>query len=349
KLGRMTLQVTERVVATARHVTSYLEAGPADGVPLILVHGWPELAISWRHQLPVFAALGYRVIAPDMRGYGRSSAYDRFEDYSMEECVRDLLELLTALGRDQAIWVGHDVGAAVVWALASHHPEACIAVANLCVPYLPGGFTIASVVPLVNREVYPQDRFPQGQWAYWNYHLEAHDTVTAALNADIEHSLRLIFRRGDPAHFGGVSPAGLVKAPAGWQPLLDATRGLERDEAVLDEAAYWAFASNFKRHGFAGANKYYHNQELNAEYAGRAVRNGRLEMPVCFIHALYDMSCATMSSDLAQPMREYCADLQEYVVEAGHWVQQEKPVEVNAALAQWLGSHASQTWRVKSV
>ena len=71
----MMFPITEHVLRTDRHTTFYLGCGAAGATPLIFVHGWPELSISWRHQLPVFAALGFRCIAPDMRGYGRSSVY----------------------------------------------------------------------------------------------------------------------------------------------------------------------------------------------------------------------------------------------------------------------------------
>ena len=83
----MTLPVLERVTRSARHTTFYLACGPEGGTPIIFVHGWPELSISWRHQLPVFAGLGFRAIAPDMRGYGRSSVYSRHEDYCQQEIV----------------------------------------------------------------------------------------------------------------------------------------------------------------------------------------------------------------------------------------------------------------------
>ena len=128
----MTFPVLENVARTARHASFYLSCGPNDGIPIIFVHGWPELSISWRHQLPVFAGLGYRCIAPDMRGYGRSSVYPRHEDYAQQEIVADMIELLDHLGARRAVWVGHDWGAPVVWGIAQHHPDRCHAVANLC-------------------------------------------------------------------------------------------------------------------------------------------------------------------------------------------------------------------------
>ena len=129
----MMFPVTEHIAKSARHTTFYLACGGAHRPVLIFVHGWPELSMSWRHQLPCFASLGFRAIALDLRGYGRSSVYDTHADYALEHIVQDMLELLDALGQDKAVWVGHDWGSPVVWSLASHHPDRCHAVANLCV------------------------------------------------------------------------------------------------------------------------------------------------------------------------------------------------------------------------
>ena len=86
------MSVSENVAQSARHSTFYLACGGAEAPPVIFVHGWPELSLSWRHQLPCVAALGFRGIAPDMRGYGRSSVYARHEDYAVEHAVADILE-----------------------------------------------------------------------------------------------------------------------------------------------------------------------------------------------------------------------------------------------------------------
>src|SRR5271156_2694488 len=152
--------MTEHTTKTNRHTTFYLAAGPKDGPLIIFVHGWPELSISWRHQLPALASLGFRAIAPDMRGYGRYSVYDTHAAYAQQEIVADMLELLASLGVEQAIWVGHDWGSPVVWNLASHHPERCLAVANLCVPYYSLERGLDAVLPLIDRKVYPEDLYP---------------------------------------------------------------------------------------------------------------------------------------------------------------------------------------------
>ena len=164
------MTITEHTVKTDRHTTFYLAAGPEDGPPVIFVHGWPELSISWRHQLPALAALGFRAIAPDMRGYGRSSVYAQHGDYAQEHIVRDMLELIDALGQEKAVWVGHDWGSPVVWNMASHHPDRCHAVANLCVPYYTLERGLEHTLTLVDRDLYPEDTYPAGQWDYMRYY-----------------------------------------------------------------------------------------------------------------------------------------------------------------------------------
>src|SRR6185312_7893815 len=158
----MAFPITEHVHKSGGHTTFYLACGAMDAPLIIFVHGWPELSLSWRHQLPIFAALGFRCVAPDMRGYGRSSVYGRHEDYALDHIVRDMTELQDALRQPKAVWVGHDWGSPVVWGIASHHPERCHGVASLCVPYLGKGFAPAAIAALIDRTVYPLAEFPAG-------------------------------------------------------------------------------------------------------------------------------------------------------------------------------------------
>jgi pimeloyl-ACP methyl ester carboxylesterase len=151
----MTFPVTEHTVKTARHTTGYLACGAEKGPLLIFCHGWPELSLSWRHQLPALAALGFRCVAPDMRGYGRSSTYTRHEDFAQELIVEDMLELLAALGATKAVWIGHDWGSSVVWNVASHHPDKTVGVSSLCLPYIAAGNSVENRLALVDRSVYP--------------------------------------------------------------------------------------------------------------------------------------------------------------------------------------------------
>ena len=105
---------TERTVTTNGVDLHVLDAGPADGHVVVLAHGFPELAYSWRHQIPALAEAGYRVLAPDQRGYGRSSRPDEITDYDIVHLTDDLLGLLDDVGAESATFVGHEWGSMVV-------------------------------------------------------------------------------------------------------------------------------------------------------------------------------------------------------------------------------------------
>jgi pimeloyl-ACP methyl ester carboxylesterase len=341
----MLFPITEHVLRTDRHTTFYLACGAADATPLIFVHGWPELSISWRHQLPVFTALGFRCIAPDMRGYGRSSVYTRHEDYALRHSVQDMLELLDALGHGKAVWVGHDWGSPVVWSLASHHPDRCFGVANLCIPYLPAGFAPANMIGLVDRTVYPEAEFPAGQWEYQYFYEENFDKAQLAFEASIPDTVSAIFRKGSPAGKGLPSRTAPVRRDGGWFGGAGRAPAIPRDPAVLTEADHSVYAASLERNGFFGPDSWYMNHTSNIAYARDALDHGRLSLPVLFLHGAYDYTCETIDSRLAEPMRQHCADLTEVVVESGHWMAQENPVAVNAALARFLCAKLPMSWR----
>lgn len=337
---------TEHVAKTDRHATFYLAEGPEDGFPIIFVHGWPELSISWRWQLPTFAALGFRAIAPDMRGYGRSSTYDRQDAYGLEAIVADMIELLDSLGRERAMWVGHDLGVSVICALAQHHPERCAALANLCVPYIPEGLSVEAVLPYVNRDLYPIDEFPVGQWDYQMYYRENFDAAVAQFDANPKATVCALFRAGSPKILTMRAHTAAVRADGGWfhgEPI----RERPRDERVISEADEAAYAAALTRNGFFGPDSWYMNWEANRAYAESAKENWRLDMPSLFIHGAYEAVCDTLRSDLAEPMRELCPNLSETTIESGHWMAQERPREVNAAIARWLALEAPEVWGVR--
>ena len=228
--------ITEHVAKSPRHTSFYLACGPADGTPVIFVHGWPELSLSWRHQLPVLAALGFRAIAPDMRGYGRSSCYPRQEDYALEHSVADMIELLDSLGHQRAVWVGHDWGAPVVWSIASHHPERCHGVANLCVPHFADGFAPENFLPLVDREVYPEAEYPAGQWDYQLFYMENFDRAHTAFEADVNATVKALFRKGSAAGRKKPSRTSTTRRDGGWFGGLPKCPDFPRDADVLTEA-----------------------------------------------------------------------------------------------------------------
>ena len=340
----MAFSITENIAKSARHTSFYLACGPELGPPIIFVHGWPELSISWRHQLPVFGALGFRAIAPDMRGYGRSSQYDRHEDYAVENIVADMIELLDHLGEQKAIWVGHDWGSPVVWSLASHHPERCLGVANLCVAYIPAGFSPDNIIPLVDRTLYPEAEFPAGQWDYMRFYQENFEAAGAGFEANIPATVKLLFRAGSPDGAGQPAVTSMVRKNGGWFGGGGAP-DLPMDTTVLTEEDFHQYAAALERTGFFGPDSWYMNADRNVAYAAKAKAGGKIDMPVLFLHGAYDYVCMTTGTALADPMRANCADLTEVTVQSGHWMAQEKPVAVNAALAKWLAVKFPTLWR----
>jgi pimeloyl-ACP methyl ester carboxylesterase len=336
--------VTEHVARTSRHTTFYLGCGDPTGPLIVFVHGWPELSVSWRHQLACFRALGFCCVAPDMRGYGRSSVYGSHEAYALEHSVGDMIELLDALGREKAVWVGHDWGSPVVWSIASHHPERCLGVANLCVPYLSRGFAPPNLIPLIDRDLYPEADYPAGQWDYMLFYEENFATASRVFEANVGNTIRMLFRGGNPAWRGRPSPTARVRRDGGWFGGAPAAPERKLDTGVLSKQDLSRYVAALERNGFFGPGSWYMNHARNIEFAARAKNGGRLAMPVLFLHAAYDYTCDTTHSRLAEPMRKGCADLMEVVVASGHWMAQEKPAAVNAALVQWLARKVPEAW-----
>lgn len=338
----MTFPITEHTVKTARHTTGYLGCGPEAGPLLIFCHGWPELSRSWRHQLPALAALGFRCAAPDMRGYGRSSTYTRYEDFAQEQIVQDMVELLASLEREKAVWIGHDWGSPVVWNMAAHYPEKTVGVASLCVPYI-RGFTLDERLPLIDRKLYPEAEYPVGQWDYQYFYAENFEKAHKAFEKDIRRVVKTLFRKGNPDSVGKPAFTASIRRNGGWfggGPWPD----LPRDADVITEQDLEAYTAALTRNGFFGPDAWYINNDRNAAFAKNSKNAGRLDMPVLFLHGAYDTTCETMTSRLAEPMRKDCPDLTEVVVKSGHWMAQEKPVDVNVALTKWLAAKLPDYW-----
>jgi pimeloyl-ACP methyl ester carboxylesterase len=277
-----------------------------------------------------------------MRGCGRSAIYDRHSDYAQEYIVRDMLDLLDSLGKDRAVWVGHDWGSPVVWNIASHHPERCHAVANLCVPYYTLERGLDHTLNLVDRTLYPENEYPAGQWDYMRYYEESFEEAIAPMDADVHKFLKLIFRKGNPAGEG--KPAATSKARRNHGFLGGSIPDLPRDHEVVSEEDLSTYVAALERNGFFGPSSWYMNHTANAAYARTARNDGYLDMPVLFIAAQYDYVCECTHSRLAEPMRTYCRNLTEESIRAGHWVAQEKPAEVHAALVRWLANGVSTVW-----
>jgi pimeloyl-ACP methyl ester carboxylesterase len=339
--------VESHTVQLGAHQCHYLACGPETGPVIFFVHGWPELSRSWRHQLPVFGALGFRAIAPDMRGYGNSSVYKEHSDYAQEAVVGDLCALQDALGGKPAVWVGHDWGSPSVWNMASHHPDRCVAVASLCIPYASLERGLDHCVNYVDRTLYPQETFPAGQWEYMRFYEENFATATAQFEANSKHAVQLLFRKGDPVGFGQRAATAFTRINNGWFGDAQSAPEMPRDADVVTEEDIAVYAESLQRNGWFGPDSYYMNHARNAEYSGSAVNGGRLTMPTLFIAAQYDSVCETINSTLAEPMRKECDNLTEAVIYSGHWMAQEKPAEVNSVLVRWLAVEVDQFWPMR--
>jgi pimeloyl-ACP methyl ester carboxylesterase len=274
------------------------------GPPVVLCHGFPELAFSWRHQIPALLDAGYRVLAPDMRGFGRSSAPAEVEAYDVVKLCDDMCGLLDAAGEGSATFVGHDWGANVTWQLALLHPERVRAVAGLSVPFVPRA--PAAPIPIMRRHL------GEDFYIVW---FQQPGVADAALARDVRRTLTT--SRQWTAQWADED--GSAPTPPSWLT--------EEELAVYVEA--------FARTGFSGGLNWYRNIDRNWELtAGVGAR--RVEQPALFLTGERDPVRRFMP---AEAMRGWVTDLRAEIVVpgAGHWVQQQEPEAVNAALLDFLG------------
>jgi pimeloyl-ACP methyl ester carboxylesterase len=294
------------------------------GPLVVLVHGWPESWYSWRHQIPILAEAGYRVAAPDVRGYGGSDKPEAVEAYAIKEMCADIAGLIAALGEAQAILVGHDWGAPIVWNTALFHPDKVRAVAGLSVPHTGRG--PAPRIELF-RKIY-KDRF------FYQLYFQEPGIAEAELESDVRVSLRKIYYWAS----GEAMRAGLRLDKPADARLLDGLPDPEPFPAWLTPTDLDYFVGEFKRSGFRGPLNRYRTSKLDfAQQA--AVADKRIEQPAAFIAGSLDPVLRFVPGvDMIETMRARVADLRlvRLIEEAGHWVQQERPAEVNAALTMFL-------------
>ena len=158
--------------------------------------------------------------------------------------------------------------------------------------------------------------------------------------------MRALFRSGVPQNNGKPARTASIRANGGWFGAGNSAPDLPRDAAILSEEDERRYVVALEHNGFFGPDSWYMNWEANLAYAARAKDRWRLRMPALFLHAAYDAICETLNSRLAEPMRANCDNLTEATIASGHWMAQEKPVEVNAALAKWLAAQLPAVWVV---
>lgn len=322
--------------------THYYEGGNPNGIPLIFIHGWPDIAESWKHQLLHFSATGkYRVIAPDMRGYGQSSAPKVREAYSLETLTQELAEFAQKLGIEKAVWIGHDWGCGVLNALAAHYPEIFLGLALLAVPYRTIELGLDQLLSTINRDIYPEDEYPYGQWDYQKYYETHTEDSIKAFEVHTDRITKIKYaidpqqasKHGQPA-----AATSRVTKDGGWfggHPELLPDIPLEHTS--LDQSLYTNLVQSHKKNGWFPPTAYYLNHPANTAFSKKEKNAGILDFPVLFIDAKFDAVCSISTSPkLGEAQKETCRDLTIETVEAAHWLALEKPQETNAVLEKWL-------------
>ncbi len=294
------------------------------GPLVILVHGFPELWYSWRHQIGPLAAAGFRVVAPDVRGYGGSDKPHAVEAYDMASLMADIVGIIDHFAEDRATLIGHDWGAPICWNTAALHPERVAAVAGLSVPYRKRGRT--STISLW-KKLYA-DKF------FYQLYFQEEGVAEAELESDVRASLRKIYYSAS-----GDAPSSqewLQRPPD--TSLLDALTDPDPFPAWMTAEDLDYYVENFSAGGFRGPLNRYRNQDRDFD---RLPQMGAVPIlqPACFLAGSKDIVRRFVPGhDGYEHPDENCADLRlSRIIEGeGHWIQQEAPDQVNAALLEFL-------------
>jgi pimeloyl-ACP methyl ester carboxylesterase len=298
-------------------------AGPL----VVLCHGWPELSYSWRHQIAALAEAGFHVVAPDMRGFGRTSAPADISAYSIFDSVGDMVALVAALGETQAVIVGHDWGAPVAWHAALFRPDMFTAVAGLSVP------------PPFRGRGRPLDTLREGGITnfYWQY-FQAPGVAEREFERDVPLTMRTLLGRG----FSDPAASLFVEDGKGFLGGVQADRPLPD---WLSEADLAYFSEAYRKSGFRGGLNWYRNIDRNWELTA-PWQGAQIHQPSLFIAGSKDsVVTGLIGAKRVADMERVLPNLRrKLIIEgAGHWVQQERADEVNAALIAFLkGGVAAQ-------
>lgn len=305
------------------------EAG--QGHLVLLCHGFPEFSWSWRHQIQALAEAGYRVVAPDQRGYGKSDCPEAVEDYDISQLCGDLVGLVHALGESRAIIVGHDFGAQIAYHCALLRADIFYGIALLSVPYIPRSWKNIPSTEVMRRMA--------GDKQFYQLYFQEPGKAERELDADVRRSVLMFL----------YSASGSVAPDQRWRFLFD------RDETLLDTGTVpdvlpdWLceddvdrYTEAFQRTGFRGAINWYRNIDRN--WAITSYLNGaKLQQPALFIAGDADV-VVTMRRTAIDALADNVPNLQKSIIVpgAGHWIQQEAPATVNRYLIDFCNSLAAK-------
>jgi pimeloyl-ACP methyl ester carboxylesterase len=321
----------ERIVKTNGISLNVVEQG--QGPVVLLCHGFPESSYSWRHQIDALAAAGFRAVAPDMRGYGKSDRPEAIDQYTIFHLVGDIVGLLDALETPRAVVVGHDWGATVAWQAARLRPDRFRAVASLSVPYRP------------RAPAHPTSLMPQTADAqFYQLYFQAPGVAEAEFEKDPRLTLRsslfgisgegVTAIRAMNAASGKTPGVGMVPRNGGMLP-----SGVQVPlPSWLSEADLEVYAGEFARSGFRGPLNYYRNVDRNWELMA-ALEGIKVAVPALYIAGDHDLVVAFPgAAEQIANMKQHVPFLRDIQMLAGcgHWTQQERPAEVSAAIVEFL-------------
>ena len=283
------------------------------GRPIVLCHGWPEHAYSWRHQMPALAAAGYHVIVPNQRGYGNSSRPIEVTDYDIEHLAGDLVALLDHYGYEDATFVGHDWGAMVVWGLTLLHPNRVNKVINLSLPYQERGDTpwISFLEAILGEDYY---------FVHFNRQPGVADAV---LDNNAHRFLRNLYRKNEP-----------LRAPEPGMAMINlANAETPLGEPLLSDSDLAVFVSAFEASGFTGSINWYRNLDRNWHLLADV--DPIIQQPALMIYGDRD------TIPKSERLSAFVPNVEVVSLDSGHWIQQEKPEETNQVILSWLEQQAT--------
>jgi pimeloyl-ACP methyl ester carboxylesterase len=325
-LAETVINPTERLVDTNGVQLKVTEAGDRGAPVVVLAHGFPELAYSWRHQIPALADAGYHVLAPDQRGYGGSAKPAAVEDYGVVALTADVAGLLDDVGAEKATIVGHDWGAIVAWTFPLLYPDRVAAVAGLSVP----------PVPRSVRSPGATFRQTFGDNFFYILYFQQPGVADAELARDPATTMRRMLSTS-AADDVEAAQRMFAPGPEGFIDRLPEPGGLP-DWISADE--FNTYVDEFTRNGFTGPLNWYRNMDRNWEQTA-SPSTATISAPALFIAGSADPVLGFMSPERATEV--VTGDYRQVLIDgAGHWIQQERPAEVNAALLEFLAESGAK-------
>lgn len=312
----------------------YYEAGPkSDGPPMVLCHGWPEMAFSWRHQIKALSEAGIRVIAPDQRGYGATDRPEKVEDYDLDHLTGDLVGLLDHLNIDKAIFVGHDWGGFVVWQMPLRHSSRVAGVVGVNTPHTDRA--PADPIALYRK------RF--GDSMYIVQFQDPARYPDRIFGSKVAETFDFFMRkpmprkdkepRGDkPAEAATAGVGASTKLNMAFPQMVEGYNSShDPRQKILSPEEMKVFVDTFTRTGFTGGINWYRNMSRNWERA--AALDHTVRVPSLMVMAEDD---AVLPPSAADGMEKIIPDLEKYLIRnSGHWTQQEQPEELSNKLIEW--------------